>query len=534
MFSLSKCSGNWPCFACVAARKDDDCKFDDSSQLSSTRTLIERARELEKLLYQAKQRNPDVLDQLDSGVLNELDQLGFTSDPVRLIREDAEGAVASSNEAGPSSDPILKPDSSELLPVTLVHKNPNPGDSLDVVSHLGITTETEEEKLYRLRALFLQAAPTYGFSLSLKKLDAIAKGDMTGLVVHPVLVHVCHLWGYLLDFLERTGTLVRFEIEEELTYMRLIQESLDGMFGPAPNPVTSILTYTTVSLYFLKKGVFNRGQEFLAAASKVALEHDIDLACLVNVSSGEIDQEFSAFPSNDDDEMRAVFSHLIYAATAVHLVVKSPLWVDARLVDKFRLLMSTQVAAYVDMNFMRAKSIRLFAEARQLTSTWDGPASSPTPPTLWFGRYWKLIEPLHSHIGHLQSAVLKVSFSANYYSTGLVLKFSTILALAALADLHAIFAPSHPESSRRYRDTLIEIVSVSSTFTRGDFQYLGVILSLCWTVATQGILENRIVYENQNSIIATIQQCNQNLKQTFLDQNAYMPDLKERTMDRPT
>ncbi|KAJ7240579.1 hypothetical protein C8J57DRAFT_101536 [Mycena rebaudengoi] len=216
-----KCSGNWPCLACVAARKEDDCKFDDNSHLSSARALIKRARELEKLLSQAKQMTPDFLEyQLDPGLLNELDQLGFASDPIPLtIREDAE-AVASSNEAGPSS---LKPVSFDLRPVTLVHGtggNPDLGVSLDVVPNLGVTTETEEEKLFRLRALFLQVAPQYGFSLSLKKLDAIAKGDMTGLVVHPVLVHVCHLWGYFLDFPKQNGTLVD---EEESTHMRLIQ-----------------------------------------------------------------------------------------------------------------------------------------------------------------------------------------------------------------------------------------------------------------------------------------------------------------------
>jgi hypothetical protein len=143
------------------SRKEDDCTFDDGSQLSFMKALIERTRELEKLLHQAKQRNPDILDdQLGPGVLNELDQLRFASDPVPLtsIREDAK-AVASSNEAGPSSDPILKPDSSELLPVTLVHKNPNLGDSLDVIPNLGSTTETEEEKLFRLSVLSLNSLP---------------------------------------------------------------------------------------------------------------------------------------------------------------------------------------------------------------------------------------------------------------------------------------------------------------------------------------------------------------------------------------
>jgi hypothetical protein len=193
--------------------------------------------------------------------------------------------------------------------------------------------------LPRRRSLFLQAAPQYGFSLSQRKLDAIAKGDMTSLVVHPVLVHVCHLWGYLLDSVKQTGTWVCFETEEELRYMQLIQGSLNGMFGPAPDPVTSLLTYTTVSLYFWHQARFDRGQEFLAAASKTALEHDIDLACLGNICSDEINPGFSVFPTNDADEMRAAFSHLIYVGTAVLLVIKIPLVFDARLVDKFSLLM---------------------------------------------------------------------------------------------------------------------------------------------------------------------------------------------------
>ncbi|KAJ7274107.1 hypothetical protein C8J57DRAFT_252076 [Mycena rebaudengoi] len=521
-----KCSGDWPCHTCEAARKEDDCKFDDSRQSSSTRALIERNRELEKLLYQAKQANPDILDcQPGPGIMNELDQLGFGSDSVPLTipsREDAEVR----NEAGPSDPTFLESISFDPLPVTLVH---------DTVgnSNLGVTTETEEEKLFRLRALFLETASQHGFSLSLKKLDAIRKGDMTGLVVHPVLVHVCHLWGYLLDFLSRSRIVVGFEIEEESTQMDLIQGSLNGMFGPAPNPVTSILTYITLSLYFQKKVQLDRGQEFLAAASKTALEYDIDLRCLGNVYSDEINPGFSVFSSNDADEMRAVFSHLIYVGTSLHLTVNGmiPQVVDARLLDKFSLLMNTQAATstHIDVNFMRAKSVRLFAETRQLTSTWSGSPSGP--PAGWFDQYWKLMKQIHSHIGLLRPAVLKLSFLPDYHNIGLSLKLSTILALAALADLHAIFTPSHPESLRGYRDALCETVSISSTFTSGDFRFLAPILSLCWTVATQGILENRIMYENQQAIVAAIRQCNQKLKQAFLDHNAFMPDLIERTMD---
>ncbi|KAJ7267141.1 hypothetical protein C8J57DRAFT_1717573 [Mycena rebaudengoi] len=515
-----KCSGDWPCHACVAARKEDDCKFDDGSQFALTRSLIERTRQLEKLLYQAKQMPPDTLDhQLSPEVLIELDQLGSTSELAAplTIREDAEVA-ASSNDAGPSDPTFLTADSFDLLPVTLVHDtvgHPNLGDSLDVVPNLDVTPESEEDKLFRLRALFLETAPQHGFSLSLKKLDAIRKGDMTGLVVHPVLVHVCHLWGYLFDFMRRTQIVVRPEIEEESTQMDLIKGSLNGKFGPAPNPVTSLLTYITLSLYFFKKAYPDQGHEFLAAASNTALEHDIDLACLGSVYSDEINPGFSVFPTNDADEMRAVFSQLIYVGISVHFTVKTPIVVDARLVDKFGLLINTQVATHVDVNFLRAKSVWLFAETRKLTSTWNGSPLGPPAPTLWFDRYWKLVEQIHSHIGVLQPAVLKLSFLPDYHTSELVLQISAILALAALADLHATFAPGHLESSRRYRDTLTEIVSISGTFTSGDFRFLAPILSLCWTVATQGILENRIVYENQDSIITTIRQCNQNLTQAF-------------------
>ncbi|KAJ7267134.1 hypothetical protein C8J57DRAFT_360062 [Mycena rebaudengoi] len=515
-----KCSGDWPCHACVAARKEDDCKFDDGSQLALARSLIERTRQLEKLLYRAQRVPPDTLDhQLSPEVLIELDQLGFTSELAAplTIREDAE-VVASSNEAGPSDPAFLTPASFDLLPITLVRdtvRNPNLGDSLDVVSNLGVTPESEEDKLFRLRALFLQKAPQHGFSLSLKKLDAIRKGDMTGLIVHPVLIHVCHLWGYLLDFLSQSQIVVGFEIEEESTQMGLIQGSLNGVFGPAPTPTTSILTYLALSIYFFKRVQLDRGHEFLAAASNIALEHDIDLACLGNVYSDQINPGFSVFPSNDADEMRAVFSQLIYVGTVIHLTVNTPQVVDARLVDKFSLLMNTQVVTHIDVNFLRAKSVRLFAETRQLTSTWNGSPLGPPAPSWWFDRYWKLIEQIHSHIGVLQPAVLKLSFLPDYHTTELILQLSTILALAALADLHTTFAPGHPESSRRYRDTLTEIVSISSTFTSGDFRFLAPILSLCWTVATLGILENRIVYENQDTIITTIRQCNQNLKQAF-------------------
>ncbi|KAJ7289907.1 hypothetical protein C8J57DRAFT_1494318 [Mycena rebaudengoi] len=225
----------------------------------------------------------------------------------------------------------------------------------------------------------------------------------------------------------------------------------------------------------LKLRHVDRGEEFLASASKTVLEHDIDLASLGNISSGNIDQGFSVFPRNDADEMRAAFSHLIYIGTAAQFLMKKPLaFVDVQLLAKFNLLMSTRVATHLDINFMIRYT---YTSLHGTSSTAYYSIIGPSSRILWFERYWKLIDQIHSHIGLLQPAILKVSFIPDYHSVGLVLKLSTIIALTALVDLHAAFAPSHSESSRRYRDALIEIVNISSTFTSNDFQYLTPVLS---------------------------------------------------------
>jgi hypothetical protein len=163
--------------------------------LSSTRALIERTRQLEKLLYQAKQMTPDFFDhQLGPDVLVELDQLGLASDPVSLtIRKDAE-AVASVNEVGPSDPTFINPVSSELIPVTLVHKNPNLGDSLNVVSNLGAPTESEEEKLFRLSVLFLKSLHP-SLTQSSEKARSLSAGGPT-VRIQPVTEETrCHCKG---------------------------------------------------------------------------------------------------------------------------------------------------------------------------------------------------------------------------------------------------------------------------------------------------------------------------------------------------
>ncbi|KAJ6630204.1 hypothetical protein B0H10DRAFT_1939002 [Mycena sp. CBHHK59/15] len=496
-----RCSGDWPCRACITSKKEDDCKYDDSSQLSFTRALIERTRELEQLLSEAKQTHeapgisnyalpPALSAELDELLPNSLPASDSIS-PAFYIGQPKQYPslsdslnitdIVTSVSSFPEKDAFsLHPLAKQVEPTSIVPPN------------IVLVAESASEKLFRIRLLFLQRSSQFGFSMSANKLDAIARGDLTGTIVHPVLVYVSQLWGYLLDYQNQNQSwfFIPDKNEDEVTQMRLILGSINGMLDPVPNPVTCLEAYLR----------FQPGPGILAVASSTAMTNDIDLACLAHFSceTGNADP-YSVLPRNDAEEMRAAFSHLIFVGLDSELILKVPQVVDARLTDKFRVLMDTHLITTVDTNFMRAKSVRLLTDTRRLTSTWNNPESEQgqNPSVCWLDEYWKLIEQIHEHLGRLKPAQLRVSFVPDSHITDLGLKVCSIVSLAALADLHGIFAPSHAESSRRYRDTI------------------------CWMVATKKILENEVIYENQESIIAVIRECNQKLYQALPYVNDY-------------
>ncbi|KAJ7491112.1 hypothetical protein FB451DRAFT_1222084 [Mycena latifolia] len=524
-----KCSGDWPCRTCIVSKKEDDCKYDDGSQLSFTRALIERTLELEQLLSEAKQQPPSVLSYAVSPDLSaELDQLLssnplvppvpdpmlYDKDPFLNGQGTLNGHDARNNSMSPmimEEEPFDYLDSAYSTPTAITQ----PPMAVMPLTPVLPVAESQTEKLFRLRKLFLSKRMQFGFTLPVHKLTAVTNGDMSGNVVHPVLVHVCHLWGYMLDYYERnhTWTYAPDKNGDEVAQMRLILGSLAGMLGPAPDPQTTLLTYLSVSLYFFHKADFSRGQEFLSVAGNTAMTHDLDLATLATIPVEEKDKGlYSMHPITEADELRATFSHLIYVGLSAQVVLTAPPVIDLRLYEKFDLLMDSEVTSSVDINFLRAKSIRLLTQTRLLTAAWN---NGQSPPPSWFEQYWKLIEQLHAHIGVLNPVQLRVSFIPEAHTTHLGLKLCSTMALTALADLHGIFSPSHVESSRRYRDAVLEIVSISSTFSLDDCQYLDPILPLCWSVATKRILDSQVVYENQESIITAIRACNSNLQQAL-------------------
>ncbi|KAJ7771458.1 hypothetical protein B0H16DRAFT_1513611 [Mycena metata] len=504
-----KCSGEWPCRTCIISKKEDDCKFDDGSELSFTRALIERTLELEQLLSAAKSPPPNF--SVGADLSAELDEL-LASNPA-VVAEPLDKQPLLDNLTAMAT--LLREDETLNYLETAAALPPLPTPPV---------VESPEEKMLRLRKLFLVKEFQLGFTLPPHKVAALIAGDLSGTVVHPVLIHVSHLWGYMLDYFDqkRSWAYAPNEDGDEVEQMRLILGSLAGEFGPPPDPFTRFLAYQGVCFYFYHKNEFQRGQEFWTLASDTVLKHDLDLALTVPPVEDET-TTYSLRPLTDANELRAAFSTLIYVALDTELVLSAPPIIQPRLLAKFDQLMDTHVVNNADLSFVRTKSIRLLAQTRRLTTAWDaGKAQGQSPAAPWFENYWKLIEQLNTHIGRLNHIHLRVSFIPDAHTAELQMKLCLIVAIAALADLHGIFAPSHVESSRRYRDTVVEIVSISSTFTIDDCRYLDAILSFCWSVATKRILSNEVVYENQQPIIAAIRACNSNLQQML----PYVPDFE--------
>ncbi|KAJ7611670.1 hypothetical protein FB45DRAFT_314084 [Roridomyces roridus] len=490
-----RCSGTWPCQTCIASKKEDECKFDDGSQLSFTRALIERTLELEQLLTRAK-HTP--FYPVNAELSAELDQLLLSRSFVDPELQDS----LLNDLAGTLQKNVDQYATAEFADPIIPSPSPVP-DSL-------------EEKS-RLRRLFLQKRMQFGFTLPPAKINALMAGDLSGDDVHPALVHLCHLWGYMFDNYERNHSWAYAVGRncDEAAQMRLVLGALNGLEGTIPDPVTTLVAYTSLSLYYFHKGDVDQGQEFLGVASNAILTQDLDLKAVAYATTSEGGHQgiLSLDPLSDVDQLRAAFSHCIYTGLAAQAVLATPSVFDPRLTDKFDLLMNTQVHSNLDINFLRAKSLRLLNQTRSLSPKWR--QNGGTPPAAWFEEYWKLVEHLNNHLGTLDPLTFRVSFLPDAHSVELCLKLSTIMALAALAELHGIFAPSHVESSRRYRDTVVEIVSISSTFTMDDCHYLDPILALCWSVATKRILTNQVVYDNQDSIIRAIRTCNDNLRQAL-------------------
>ncbi|KAJ7238559.1 hypothetical protein B0H12DRAFT_90393 [Mycena haematopus] len=476
-----RCDGTLPCITCTKNSRPDECQYrekgrgkhkppqpvtqtreeslsDSGSSSSSSRpaTPISLASQT-PVVQDFQNQYLDILPPSDSLSLCELNSICYAMFPTSVDSKDS------------PKDLFTLPnlDSISFVPPTL-DVDMSPRD-----------TRTDR---FALRNLFLEHSWQYGLNVTAVKREALSIGDPSGLIVDPILLSVCELMGYLhsppeawLPFDTQTNA------EAELK--RSIREKLESA-APGTDPLLRLQAYTLLSLYFAQKDDMCSCQEFLIKANNVAVYNTATLGLgdtPTDVWCPQFDASYLA-PHNIIGEVRAVFSQMIYLDIQRGLILNFPSVVDPGLVEKFRRLLGVH-GADTEMNFMRAKSILYLNDSKQLVAAWNRWEFGDPEPTAWSKCYCSLIEDIHAHIGFLNTALMDISYIPALQTAQPTLKTCIITALAALAELYALFAPSQPESCQKHREVVAEITSITQTFSDKDYQCLDPILSVCWSIA---------------------------------------------------
>ncbi|KAJ7123605.1 hypothetical protein C8R44DRAFT_875791 [Mycena epipterygia] len=357
---------------------------------------------------------------------------------------------------------------------------------------------TDDDELSQIRNLFLNHRIQFGLSVPDGVLEAISRGDE--LILHGGVLHACQLMGYMLARHLQRNTWVclpgQSAREAEQT-----QLTLHALRAGATCTVASLQTSTLLSLYFFNKGDIARAREFLATASSMVVEHELDVKMLDQPPPANARAAAVRVTPTGAGEAQAALSQLVYLDLSYTILLKLPSIIDPRIHANFKKLISAP-NAHCEINFMRAKSAFLLSEVGALGEEWHRPGlgTYPLAPTLslhridaertaeaedkaaaWQRQYWDLMEALDAQRSVITLTLTRIAFCPTLHVLGLSLKVCAVLVLTGLAQLLALFAPDQEELGRKKVDAIFEIISISTAFGEEDCEHLDPILSACWT-----------------------------------------------------
>ncbi|KAJ6626630.1 hypothetical protein B0H10DRAFT_1997936 [Mycena sp. CBHHK59/15] len=552
-----KCDGRLPCRTCSFSKKKDNCEYPDGifeEEVNLPRMAIMPALSDASV---ASGSSPDIPTSVSAGEPTLRD---YALD-IPTIHSPSPFTISSSDSANyiglaeiPHARDIfleqmekLVPTVSDAMPTALARDESGnsteqdfPGISYSTLhspSPFAHSTDTNpdsadqagSDELSQARELFSKHRMKLGLSVSEDKLAALSSGDSSGAIVHPALLHACQLTGNLLAHHPQSHAWLFFpeQSQQEIEQTQLVFDSLTQVGDKSPCPVTSLQAFTLVSLYFLNKGDVLRFREMLFKGNHIVIENKIDLSLLEAAATSEpqpLRKSFSINPKTPAAEAQGAFSHLIYLDLVYSIILKVPSILHPRLLANFRRLIDRPVSN-TETNFIRAKSAFLLYEAQHLDSRWrqEELGQQLDAAAEWQKTYWELMEEIDEHRSFLTVTLTKIAFCPKLRTMGLALKACTIMLLTGSAQLISLFESDDPELMHRKHDAVVQVVSITSTFTDEDCEYLDPILSTCWeavvrsldTCIAAGPLAVGGTLHNLQGMACVIRQVNKTLQRVF-------------------
>ncbi|KAJ7480822.1 hypothetical protein FB451DRAFT_1238529 [Mycena latifolia] len=341
-----------------------------------------------------------------------------------------------------------------------------------------------DPELFSLRTLFLDNCWQYGLSVSPEKREAMARGDTSGAIVHPIFIPVCQLVGYLFASRSKSACWAHLkgqtagEVAQGQRVLQMLESPTE-----TPDPLTCVQVYKLLAVYCAYKNDLRGYEEFLGNAGNLALRYDVLLG--LEESSALEGAMLAASPRGTVEEARSALAHMVYIEMAARIVMKVPPKLPPLLLAKFRRL-AVQDRTNTEGSFVKANSVFLLVQSQELVAEWND-WDTGTIGLEWSERYRSLHDTIQAHLHVLTTALIESSHLPKLQV--LTLKSCVVTLLAALAEVYALFAPFHAETRRKHCDIIAAVADITRLFTPPDHEYFDCTFEVCLGIVSRDIWE---------------------------------------------
>lgn len=172
------------------------------------------------------------------------------------------------------------------------------------------------------------------------KLDAIARGDLSGLIVHPIFIHIAHLVGCLFHNHDspQVGTSL------ETAYFQL---AISALSSHNLSPLDKLQAYTLLGTYLYLKHQFNDGWEMCRKANEVIVQYGMHITipsaeAVASLRARGSEYQYGAYghlkAMDEEDERRSCLCHLLFMEMSSEIMIEMPVRIVPWLGDELRAL----------------------------------------------------------------------------------------------------------------------------------------------------------------------------------------------------
>lgn len=182
------------------------------------------------------------------------------------------------------------------------------------------------------------------------KLDAIARGDLSGLIVHPIFIHISHLAGCLFHHHENE----QVSSSLESAYFQL---ALSSLATPRMDfaPLDELQAYTLLGTYLYLKRQFNDGESMCRKANEVVVQYGMHITIPSQEAVASLRARSTSYHCgahghlkalDEEDEKRTMLCHLLFVELSSEMTVSIPVGIVPWLRDELRALTVSILALF--------------------------------------------------------------------------------------------------------------------------------------------------------------------------------------------